>query len=89
MVNQLQSPLVLLPSLLLLATTTLRLNLSERVNLVELGVYVSDIRAHSGPILHVLPSHPTETYPVEGAKLFSTTVTLLTMLTGIALRPSD
>ncbi|CAI4234501.1 AVB_G0000020.mRNA.1.CDS.1 [Saccharomyces cerevisiae] len=49
------------------ATTTLAQS-DERVNLVELGVYVSDIRAHLAQY-YMFPSrrHPTETYPVEVA----------------------
>ncbi|CAI4786827.1 CPA_1a_G0053150.mRNA.1.CDS.1 [Saccharomyces cerevisiae] len=56
------------------ATTTLSPS-DERVNLVELGVYVSDIRAHLAQYYLFQAAHPTETYPVELLKLFSTMVT--------------
>ncbi|CAI4902421.1 ADS_G0052160.mRNA.1.CDS.1 [Saccharomyces cerevisiae] len=45
------------------ATTTLAQS-DERVNLVELGVYVSDIRAHLAQYYMFPSRHPTETYPV-------------------------
>ncbi|MCQ4711874.1 SRP1/TIP1 family protein, partial [[Clostridium] innocuum] len=49
------------------ATTTLSPS-DERVNLVELGVYVSDIRAHLAQYYLFQAAHPTETYPVEIAE---------------------
>ena len=49
------------------ATTTLSQS-DERVNLVELGVYVSDIRAHLAEYYSFQAAHPTETYPVEIAE---------------------
>ena len=55
------------------ATTTLSQS-DERVNLVELGVYVSDIRAHLAEYYSFQAAHPTETYPAKLQKLFSTTV---------------
>ncbi|CAI4585224.1 CDA_G0031180.mRNA.1.CDS.1 [Saccharomyces cerevisiae] len=51
------------------ATTTL-LNLTRKsLNLVELGVYVSDIRAHLAQYYSFQAAHPTETYPVEIAEV--------------------
>ncbi|CAI7238721.1 CPS_collapsed_G0026360.mRNA.1.CDS.1 [Saccharomyces cerevisiae] len=49
------------------ATTTLAQS-DERVNLAELGVYVSDIRAHLAQYYMFQAAHPTETYPVEVAE---------------------
>ncbi|CAI4599357.1 AFI_G0033200.mRNA.1.CDS.1 [Saccharomyces cerevisiae] len=70
------------------ATTTLAQS-DERVNLVELGVYVSDIRAHLAQYYMFQAAHPTETYPVEVAEAVFNYGDFTTMLTGIAPRPSD
>ncbi|CAI4706965.1 AIE_G0043690.mRNA.1.CDS.1 [Saccharomyces cerevisiae] len=70
------------------ATTTLSPS-DERVNLVELGVYVSDIRAHLAQYYMFQAAHPTETYPVEVAEAVFNYGDFTTMLTGIAPRPSD
>ncbi|ONH70422.1 Seripauperin-4 [Saccharomyces cerevisiae] len=56
----------------------------ERVNLVELGVYVSDIRAHLAQYYMFQAAHPTETYPVEVAEAVFNYGDFTTMLTGIA-----
>ncbi|CAI4809017.1 BAF_collapsed_G0054110.mRNA.1.CDS.1 [Saccharomyces cerevisiae] len=65
------------------ATTTLAQS-DERVNLVELGVYVSDIRAHLAQYYMFQAAHPTETYPVEVAEAVFNYGDFTTMLTGIA-----
>ncbi|CAI4060751.1 hypothetical protein N7582_001708 [Saccharomyces uvarum] len=65
------------------ATTTLAQS-DERVNLVELGVYVSDIRAHMAQYYLFQAAHPTETYPVEVAEAVFNYGDFTTMLTGIA-----
>ncbi|CAI4945523.1 AVN_HP_G0152430.mRNA.1.CDS.1 [Saccharomyces cerevisiae] len=67
------------------ATTTLSPS-DERVNLVELGVYVSDIRAHLAEYYMFQAAHPTETYPVEIAEAVFNYGDFTTMLTGI---PAD
>ncbi|CAI4240357.1 AMM_1a_G0000840.mRNA.1.CDS.1 [Saccharomyces cerevisiae] len=67
------------------ATTTLSQS-NERVNLVELGVYVSDIRAHLAEYYSFQAAHPTETYPVEIAEAVFNYGDFTTMLTGI---PAD
>ena len=67
------------------ATTTLSQS-DERVNLVELGVYVSDIRAHLAEYYSFQAAHPTETYPVEIAEAVFNYGDFTTMLTGI---PAD
>ena len=67
------------------ATTTLSQS-DERVNLVELGVYVSDIRAHLAEYYMFQAAHPTETYPVEIAEAVFNYGDFTTMLTGI---PAD
>ncbi|CAI4981771.1 AVN_HP_G0027990.mRNA.1.CDS.1 [Saccharomyces cerevisiae] len=67
------------------ATTTLSPS-DERVNLVELGVYVSDIRAHLAEYYSFQAAHPTETYPVEIAEAVFNYGDFTTMLTGI---PAD
>ncbi|CAI4863729.1 CBM_collapsed_G0056410.mRNA.1.CDS.1 [Saccharomyces cerevisiae] len=54
-----------------------------RVNLVELGVYVSDIRAHLAQYYLFQAAHPTETYPVEIAEAVFNYGDFTTMLTGI------
>ncbi|CAI4795578.1 AMP_1a_G0052770.mRNA.1.CDS.1 [Saccharomyces cerevisiae] len=64
------------------ATTTLSPS-DERVNLVELGVYVSDIRAHLAQYYLFQAAHPTETYPVEIAEAVFNYGDFTTMLTGI------
>ncbi|KAJ4136651.1 seripauperin pau11 [Fusarium oxysporum] len=56
------------------------------VNLVELGVYVSDIRAHLAQYYMFQAAHPTETYPVEVAEAVFNYGDFTTMLTGI---PAD
>ncbi|CAI4504306.1 BCN_G0016810.mRNA.1.CDS.1 [Saccharomyces cerevisiae] len=56
------------------ATTTLSPS-DERVNLVELGVYVSDIRAHLAQFYLFQASHPTEITQLGLLKPFSTMVT--------------
>ncbi|CAI7173519.1 CGH_3_collapsed_G0006300.mRNA.1.CDS.1 [Saccharomyces cerevisiae] len=65
------------------ATTTLAQS-DERVNLVELGVYVSDIRAHLAQYYMFQAAHPTETYPVGVAEAVFNYGDFTTMLTGIA-----
>ena len=65
------------------ATTTLS-PYDERVNLVELAVYVSDIRAHLADYYAFQGSHPTETYPPEIASAVFNYGEFTTMLTGIA-----
>ncbi|CAI4045895.1 hypothetical protein N7582_003677 [Saccharomyces uvarum] len=65
------------------ATTTLAQS-DERVNLVELGVYVSDIRAHLADYYSFQAAHPTETYPIEIAEAVFDYGDFTTMLTGIA-----
>ena len=65
------------------ATTTLAQS-DKRVNLVELGVYVSDIRAHLAQYYLFQAAHPTETYPVEVAEAVFNYGDFTTMLTGIA-----
>ncbi|CAI4036667.1 hypothetical protein SMKI_15G5180 [Saccharomyces mikatae IFO 1815] len=65
------------------ATTTLSPS-DERVNLVELGVYVSDIRAHLAQYYLFQAAHPTETYPVEVAEAVFNYGDFTTMLTGVA-----
>ncbi|CAI1526178.1 hypothetical protein SEUBUCD646_0J03400 [Saccharomyces eubayanus] len=65
------------------ATTTLS-PYDERVNLVELAVYVSDIRAHLADYYAFQGSHPTETYPPEIASAVFNYGEFTTMLTGIS-----
>ncbi|CAI4441080.1 CPI_1c_G0017790.mRNA.1.CDS.1 [Saccharomyces cerevisiae] len=65
------------------ATTTLAQS-DERVNLVELGIYVSDIRAHLAQYYMFQAAHPTETYPVEVAEAVFNYGDFTTMLTGIS-----
>ena len=58
------------------ATTTLS-PYDERVNLIELAVYVSDIRAHIFQYYSFQNQHKTETYPSEiAAAVFTTVISL-------------
>ncbi|EJS44089.1 pau2p [Saccharomyces arboricola H-6] len=66
------------------ATTTTLAQSDERVNLVELGVYVSDIRAHLAQYYSFQAAHPTETYPIEIAEAVFNYGDFTTMLTGIS-----
>ncbi|QID82693.1 seripauperin pau10 [Saccharomyces pastorianus] len=56
------------------ATTTLAQS-DERVNLVELGVYVSDIRAHLAQYYMFQAAHQLKPTQSKLLKPFSTTVT--------------
>lgn len=64
-------------------TTTLS-PYDERVNLIELAVYVSDIGAHLSEYYAFQALHKTETYPPEIAKAVFAGGDFTTMLTGIS-----
>ena len=64
-------------------TTTLS-PYDERVNLIELAVYVSDIGAHLSEYYAFQALHKTETYPPEIANAVFAGGDFTTMLTGIS-----
>ncbi|EJS43109.1 dan1p [Saccharomyces arboricola H-6] len=64
-------------------TTTLAQS-DERVNLIELAVYVSDIGANLAQYYSFQALHKTETYPAEIAKAVFAGGDFTTMLTGIS-----